>query len=276
MSKLPDITEYTKPLTQELLSSAQNMAEQMNLSSLDGILSMGNNALSNVGEVSSELVSVALETDLDSALDEITKVAKHVTKFSRMLRHGKALSKPNSKERIGDAYDILKIELARVSANLDTNRRSLIRSISLLEDINEQNLHIFQTISVTLEACKYHISQCDLQKMDPNLMHRLEMKLSDLETSKLVCQQTATQIFLLRDSAIALLDRINSINDNIFPLWTTQVALALEISTMTEGKASTASAYSAISEATRSLTDEITTTGKCIADTHKAIVKLKA
>ena len=276
MSKLPDITEYTKPLTQELLSSAQNMAEQMNLSSLDGILSMGNNALSNVGDVSSELVSVALETDLDSALDEITKVAKHVTKFSRMLRHGKALSKPNSKERIGDAYDILKIELARVSANLDTNRRSLIRSISLLEDINEQNLHIFQTISVTLEAGKYHISQCDLQEIDPNLMHRLEMKLSDLETSKLVCQQTATQIFLLRDSAIALLDRINSINDNIFPLWTTQVALALGISTMTEGKASTASAYSAISEATRSLTDEITTTGKCIADTHKAIVKLKA
>ena len=276
MSKLPDITEYTKPLTQELLSSAQNMAEQMNLSSLDGILSMGNNALSNVGNVSSELVSVALETDLDSALDEITKVAKHVTKFSRMLRHGKALSKPNSKERIGDAYDILKIELARVSANLDTNRRSLIRSISLLEDINEQNLHIFQTISVTLEAGKYHISQCDLQKMDSNLMHRLEMKLSDLETSKLVCQQTATQIFLLRDSAIALLDRINSINDNIFPLWTTQVALALGISTMTEGKASTASAYSAISEATRSLTDEITTTGKCIADTHNAIVKLKA
>ena len=276
MSKLPDITEYTKPLTQELLSSAQNMAEQMDLSSLDGILFMGNNALSNVGEVSSELVSVALETDLDSALDEITKVAKHVTKFSRMLRHGKALSKPNSKERIGDAYDILKIELARVSANLDTNRRSLIRSISLLEDINEQNLHIFQTISVTLEAGKYHISQCDLQEMDPNLMHRLEMKLSDLETSKLVCQQTATQIFLLRDSAIALLDRINSINDNIFPLWTTQVALALGISTMTEGKASTASAYSAISEATRSLTDEITTTGKCIADTHKAIVKLKA
>ena len=276
MSKLPDITEYTKPLTQELLSSAQNMAEQMNLSSLDGILSIGNNALSNVGEVSSELVSVALETDLDSALDEITKVAKHVTKFSRMLRHGKALSKPNSKERIGDAYDMLKIELARVSANLDTNRRSLIRSISLLEDINEQNLHIFQTISVTLEAGKYHISQCDLQEMDPNLMHRLEMKLSDLETSKLVCQQTATQIFLLRDSAIALLDRINSINDNIFPLWTTQVALALGISTMTEGKASTASAYSAISEATRSLTDEITTTGKCIADTHKAIVKLKA
>ncbi|MBR5137821.1 MAG: toxic anion resistance protein [Clostridia bacterium] len=276
MSKLPDITEYTKPLTQELLSSAQNMAEQMDLSSLDGILSIGNNALSNVGDVSSELVSVALETDLDSALDEITKVAKHVTKFSRMLRHGKALSKPNSKERIGDAYDILKIELARVSANLDTNRRSLIRSISLLEDINEQNLHIFQTISVTLEACKYHISQCDLQEMDPNLMHRLEMKLSDLETSQLVCQQTATQIFLLRDSAIALLDRINSINDNIFPLWTTQVALALGISTMTEGKASTASAYSAISEATRSLTDEITTTGKCIADTHKAIVILKA
>ena len=272
MSKLLDITEYTKPLTQELLSSAQNMAEQMDLSSLDGILSMGNNALSNVGDVSSELVSVALETDLDSALDEITKVAKHITKFNRMLRHGKALSKPNSKERIGDAYDILKIELARVSANLDTNRRSLIRSISLLEDINEQNLHIFQTISVTLEAGKYHISQCDLQEMDPNLMHRLEMKLSELETSKLVCQQTATQIFLLRDSAIALLDRINSINDNIFPLWTTQVALALGISTMTEGKSSTASAYSAISEATRSLTDEITTTGKCIATAGKCFL----
>ena len=276
MNKTPDLTAYAAPLTTEMLSSARTMAEQMDLSSVEGILSIGSDALSQVSEVSSELVSVALDTDLDSVLSEITSVAKHVTKFSRMLRHGKALSRPKAKERIRDSYYVLKIELTKVAANLDRDRRNLIRSISLLEDTHTINLRLFQDISVAIEAGKYRKAHLAPNEIDPELCRRLDIRLSDLETSRLVCQQTATQIFMLRDSAMALLERINTINDTVFPLWTTQVALALGISTVAENRLSSANAYSAISQATKSLTDEIEFTGKCITDAHTTAIGIKA
>lgn len=277
MNNIPDITVYTDALSPDMLSSARKMAEQLDLSSVEGILSIGSEAVSHINQVSTELVDVALTTDLDSAMGEITRIAKHVTRFGRMLHGGRALSKPRSKDRIKERYDVLKIELTRVAANLDRDRRNLIRSVSLLEETHCLNLRIFQELSVSVEAGRFRQAQLAKQAdADPDLLHRLEIKLSDLETSRVVCRQTATQIFLLRDSAISLLDRINSINDTVIPLWTTQVALALGISTISEGRMSATGAYAAITEATKCLTDEIATTGQCITQAHHAVGDIKA
>lgn len=265
-----DISIYTENLSPDMQNAARIMAEQMDVFSPEGILSMGNEARSRMSSVSTELLDIAIDSDMAPALKQITKVAKQVSRFGSMLRSAKSLARPRAKARLMDSYDLLKVELLRVSGELERDRRNLIRSISLLEDTHRANLEIYQELGVIIEAGNIKLATLHNAPVGyEDHIHRLELKLNDLNTSRMVCRQTAVQIFLLRDSAYSLLDRINSISESVVPLWTTQVALALGVSSISESQLSATGAFNTIADATRTLSQEIASTTKCIAEAGK-------
>ena len=265
-----DISIYTENLSPDMQNAAQIMADQMDVFSPEGILSLGNETRSRMSSVSTELLDIAIDSDMAPALKQITKVAKQVSRFGSMLRSAKSLARPRAKARLMDSYDLLKVELLRVSGELERDRRNLIRSISLLEDTHRANLEIYQELGVIIEAGNIKLAALHTAPVGyEDHIHRLELKLSDLNTSRMVCRQTAVQIFLLRDSAYSLLDRINSISESVVPLWTTQVALALGVSSISESQLSATGAFNTIADATRTLSQEIASTTKCIAEAGK-------
>ncbi len=272
-----DISIYTENLSPDMENAARIMAEQMDVLSPEGILSLGTETRSRMSGVSTELLDIAIETDMVPALKQITRVAKQVSRFGSMLKSAKSLARPRAKARLMDSYDLLKVQLLRVSGELERDRRNLIRSISLLEDTHRANYEIYQELGVIIEAGNIKLEEL---RRNPagyeNHIHRLEIKLGDLNTSRMVCRQTAVQIFLLRDSAYSLLDRINSISESVVPLWTTQVALALGVSRISESQLSATGAFNVIADATRALSQEIDSTTKCIAEAGKNAEQIRS
>lgn len=272
-----DISLYTDDLTPEMRSAAATMSQQLDVTSHEGLFAVGTSARGRMGSVSTGLLEAALDGDFSPVLDDFSQVARHIADFSNSLKGGKALATARGKQKVRDRYDNVRVELLRVTARLDSSRRQLVRTLILLEDSHKSNLAIYQELGVDIEALRLKLEELRLHP-DENegSIRRVEAKLQDMETARMVCRQTAVQIFLLRDSSSSLLDRINTINQSVLPLWTTQVSLALGISSIQGRELSSASAFQAITDATRSLADAVSATRDSLSAASQAAGEVSA
>lgn len=272
-----DISLYTDDLTPEMQAAAVTMSQQLDVASHEGLFSVGNAARSRMSSVSTGLLEAALDGDFSPVLDDFSQVAKHISDFSTSLKGGRSLATARGKAKVRDRYDSVRVELLRVTARLDSSRRQLVRTLMLLEESHTSNLGIYQELGVDIEALRLKLAELQSEPAGNEAhIRRVEAKLTDMETSRMVCRQTAVQIFLLRDSCASLLDRINTINQSVIPLWTTQVSLALGISSIRGRELSSASAFQAITDATSSLADAVAATRDSLSATSKASEDIRA
>ena len=242
-NQLPDISSakascmqiYTQAPSEDQMLEARKLADTLDTDRSDSVLRFGAAIQANMPRISDRLIEISQRDDTAEAALFINKITASIDSFCHIAKPGLFGTTPEKAQKIFDAYRALKIDILRSTASLETSRRSLTRTIILLEQLHVQNLDLYNQLTVAVAAGELKLDDMRVATdacSVPENIDRFEKKLHDLRLSKTVCMQTAVQIFFLKSSCDSLMDRIQSIITTIVPLWETQVSLALGISNM--------------------------------------------
>ena len=148
-------------------------------------------------------------------------------------------------------YNKIEKNVDAIESNLEKNKVTLLKDITLFDTMYDKNLEYFKEISLyiiagerkleelknkTLPAAKAKFEetheQLDAQKIQDleNQINRFEKKIYDLKTTRIISIQMAPQIRLLQNNDAELVEKIQSSITNTIPLWKNQMVLALGIS----------------------------------------------
>ena len=148
-------------------------------------------------------------------------------------------------------YNKIEKNVDAIESNLEKNKVTLLKDITLFDTMYDKNLEYFKEISLyiiagerkleelknkTLPEAKAKFEethdQLDAQKIQDleNQINRFEKKIYDLKTTRIISIQMAPQIRLLQNNDAELVEKIQSSITNTIPLWKNQMVLALGIS----------------------------------------------
>ena len=147
-------------------------------------------------------------------------------------------------------YNKIEKNVDAIESNLEKNKVTLLKDITLFDTMYDKNLEYFKEISLyiiagerkleelknkTLPEAKAKFEethdQLDAQKIQDleNQINRFEKKIYDLKTTRIISIQMAPQIRLLQNNDAELVEKIQSSITNTIPLWKNQMVLALGI-----------------------------------------------
>lgn len=147
-------------------------------------------------------------------------------------------------------YENAETNIKKIERDLQHHRQTLTKDIYVFDQMYEQNLKFYKELTMYIIAGKKALElarntklvdlrekaeitqdQLDVQiyKDYDDACVRFEKRLFDLETTRLVCIQTAPQIRLLQNTDQEVADKLRSNIINTIPLWRNQMVLALGI-----------------------------------------------
>jgi len=147
-------------------------------------------------------------------------------------------------------YDKMSIQLDKIIDELEKARMSLLRDLTLLDNLYEKNLGYLKGLDLFIvageeklkELIEVHQPQLKAkadQTNDPadaqryhdftQLINRFEKKLHDLKLSRMIAIQTAPQVRLIQNGNQTLVEKIQSSILNTIPLWKNQIVIAITI-----------------------------------------------
>lgn len=153
-------------------------------------------------------------------------------------------------DKIRAKYSTVEKDVDKVSDILADHRNTLIRDITLFDELYDTNLNCFKEITMYILAGKKAIEDAKAGKLAElqakaketglaedaqsasdysDLITRFEKKLYDLELTRTVNMQMAPQIRMIQNNDIAMSDKIQTVLTNTIPLWKNQMVIALGI-----------------------------------------------
>lgn len=210
--------------------------------------------LGDVGKIINELV-VELESfdpdESDSFIGKLFKKGKN--KINTMLIK----------------FEDVNANVQRIVNNLESHYVTLTNDIMSLEELAQENKLFFQKLSVYVEAGKLKIeelrqtalpelqqkaqsqNQEDLNNLSEfnDQLVQFEKKVHDLDMTKMISQQMATQIRIVQNANKAMAYKIQSTMTNTIPMWKQQMVIALS----SQHTLSAIEADNAVSEITNEL-----------------------
>lgn len=147
-------------------------------------------------------------------------------------------------------YESAETNIKRIEKDLQQHRQVLTKDIYVFDQMYDQNLKFYKELTMYIIAGKKALEiarnthlvelrnkaeltqdQLDIQyyRDYEDACVRFEKRIFDLETTRLVCIQTAPQIRLLQSSNQEVADKLRSNIINTIPLWRNQMVLALGI-----------------------------------------------
>ena len=145
-------------------------------------------------------------------------------------------------------YDKAQINLDSIVKSLETQQISLMKDISMLDQMYDLNKDYYKEISMYILAGKKKIDQLksiDLPKLTQNARQtgsqeliqeandlekqvgRFEKKIYDLELTRMIAVQTGPQIRMVQNNNVEMVEKIQSTIVNTIPLWKNQMVLAI-------------------------------------------------
>lgn len=212
---------------------AQNKIAKFSDSVLEGVK---NKSTGEIGETLTDLVSEIKNFD-----SNVTKTNNKFLNF--FMGAKKQLTKLITK------YNTIEKNIDTIENNLEKHRIQMLKDIVIFDEMYEKNLEYFNDISLyiiagdkKIEELKIQLNelkkiaeqskeQLDFQKANDmeNVINRLEKKIYDLKTTRIISIQMAPQIRLLQNNEAELIEKIQASINNTIPLWKNQIVLALGI-----------------------------------------------
>jgi len=145
-------------------------------------------------------------------------------------------------------YDKAQINLDSIVKSLETQQISLMKDISMLDQMYDLNKDYYKEISMYILAGKKKIDQLrsiDLPRLTQNAKQtgsqeliqeandlekqvgRFEKKIYDLELTRMIAIQTGPQIRMVQNNNVEMVEKIQSTIVNTIPLWKNQMVLAI-------------------------------------------------
>ncbi|WP_039977141.1 toxic anion resistance protein [Vibrio jasicida] len=184
----------------------------------------------------------AMVSSMDSA--EFSNLGK-TSLLSRLPLVGELF---DSFKKFSASFDSVKSQLEQLSGRLEAQEMKLAHDITQLDTLYDHNLDLLGGLEQYIAAGKYKLNQLT-QNVLPNLLAqseqsgdaldaqkyrdatqavaRLEKRVHNLELTRLAAIQTAPQIRLSQEGNKMLMEDIQDIVHNTFPLWKRQFLIAI-------------------------------------------------
>ena len=194
--------------------------------------------LGEVGDLLANLVAQIKSFDQEVADQNKSGIAKIFTSAKKQL------------DKIVAKYNKIDNNIDLIEKSLDNHKLQMLKDINIFDTMYQKNLDYFKELSLYIIAGERKLEelrnvtlpelqkiaresgeQLDAQKVNDmeNIINRLEKKIYDLKTTRIISIQMAPQIRMLQNNEAELVEKIQGSITNTIPLWKNQMVLALGI-----------------------------------------------
>lgn len=250
--------ELTDTLTSDEKAKAVQLAQTLDMSATDSVLTYGSDAQKNLTDFSQGVLDRVQNQDVGPIGDALTELMGNLSEanpnelipekqgfFARVFRRAQ-----KSIYEVTAKYQKIGAQVDNVAARLDRHKETLLADNKMLDGLFQQNLDFFKQLNVYIAGAEIKLSdvrnrelpaarevaqtsgdQLDAQKVQDLVQfeQRLEKRSNDLKLTRQVALQQAPQIRLIQSTNQVLAEKIQSSISTAIPLWKNQVAIALTL-----------------------------------------------
>ena len=196
----------------------------------DTIRMLGSDAQESMNRASKMLSSIASNDASDKTIDLLECISKNIEKTdktaSRFFKtHGKEIMRNEEAIKLIEDFAVqLQVQRVRLSKNLIVMRRIEQDLQQCLDDL-ENSIKIGEK----LLSSKNDTGKGNNLGLDPSedWFRRLEERIDELKTSKIVALQTLKQIQILQINSRELVRRVGETLTSTIPLWRNQATMGI-------------------------------------------------
>ena len=243
------VTEENKETVQEHANVPIDIMET------NTVLQYGATAQSKVADFSDTALKNVRTKDIDTVGDTLLDLVSQLRNFEVDDKNDNFFTKifkksSNSINDVKAKYDSANSNVDKIVKILENHQITLMKDISLLDQLYEKNLLNFKELTMyilagykRLDEIKKNDLPAALKKAEETglpedaqaandlseAINRFEKKLHDLELTRMVSIQMAPQIRLVQNNDTLMTEKIQSTLVNTIPLWKSQMLIALGI-----------------------------------------------
>ncbi|MBQ1787684.1 MAG: toxic anion resistance protein [Erysipelotrichaceae bacterium] len=254
-----DVVGYSKlddsGLSAEEKQMVEEFSKKIDITETNSILQYGATAQNKVADFSETALKNVKTKDIDEIGDTLLDLVSQLKNFEIDEKNDNFFVKLFKKgsNQISDVkakYDSASTNVDKIVKILENHQITLMKDISLLDQLYEKNLVNFKELTMyilagykRLEDIKANDLQAALKKAEESglpedaqaandlseAINRFEKKLHDLELTRMVSIQMAPQIRLVQNNDTLMTEKIQSTIVNTIPLWKSQMLIAMGI-----------------------------------------------
>ena len=254
-----DVVGYAKlddsSLTEDEKKMVDDFAKQIDIMETNTVLQYGATAQSKVADFSDTALKNVRTKDIDTVGDTLLDLVSQLRNFEVDDKNDNFFTKifkksSNSINDVKAKYDSANSNVDKIVKILENHQITLMKDISLLDQLYEKNLLNFKELTMyilagykRLDEIKKNDLPAVLKKAEETglpedaqaandlseAINRFEKKLHDLELTRMVSIQMAPQIRLVQNNDTLMTEKIQSTLVNTIPLWKSQMLIALGI-----------------------------------------------
>ena len=229
-----------------------SFAKQIDLTNNNMILQYGAGAQKKMADFSEGALENVRTKDLGQTGDMITDLIGELRGFDAAADEkgflGFFRKKSAKVSALKAKYDKAEVNVERIAGELEKHQITLLKDVSMLDKMYEENLLYFKQLTMyilagkkkleteratTLPALVRKAEQSglpeDAQKARDfaDMCTRFEKKIYDLELTRNISIQMAPQIRLIQNNDTMMVEKIQTTIVNTIPLWKSQMVIAL-------------------------------------------------
>jgi len=246
---------YDSSLTEDEKKMVDDFAKQIDIMETNTVLQYGATAQSKVADFSDTALKNVRTKDIDTVGDTLLDLVSQLRNFEVDDKNDNFFTKifkksSNSINDVKAKYDSANSNVDKIVKILENHQITLMKDISLLDQLYEKNLLNFKELTMyilagykRLDEIKKNDLPAALKKAEETglpedaqaandlseAINRFEKKLHDLELTRMVSIQMAPQIRLVQNNDTLMTEKIQSTLVNTIPLWKSQMLIALGI-----------------------------------------------
>lgn len=248
-------------------------AKQIDIRNMDQIMKYGSTAQkksANFSEAALKGVRTKDFGEIGALLADLTTEVRGFGDTDKKGFLGLFQKGRNKVEAMKVKYSESEVNINKIEKALETHQFTLLKDISMMGKLYEENKLYFKELSMYIAAGKKKLEEVrenDLVALQEKaaasglpedaqeakdlaaMCDRFEKKITDLELTRAITLQTAPQIRLVQEDDAMMAEKIQSTINNTIPLWKNQMVLALGVSHAAEA----AKAQKLVSDATNEM-----------------------
>ena len=242
-------------LSEEEKKMVDDFSKQIDIMETNSILQYGATAQSKVADFSDTALKNVRTKDIDDIGDTLLDLVSELRSFDVDEKNDSFFAKlfkksANSIQDVKSKYDSANTNVDKIVKILENHQITLMKDISLLDQLYEKNLINFKELTMYILAGYKRLEEVKEKDLKEALakaeetglpedaqaandlseaINRFEKKLHDLELTRMVSVQMAPQIRLVQNNDTLMTEKIQSTLVNTIPLWKSQMLIALGI-----------------------------------------------
>ena len=258
MIETQSVDRLINRLPEERQKQARELAEQIDVTNIQSVMSYGAAAQQKLSEFSHAMLNQVQNQDTGEIGDSLNDLmfrlneanpedlrAEDNNVFKKIFgRVRKSIYEMTAK------YQKIGAQIDKISVKLDKEKNGLINDNIMLEQLYQKNKDYFDALNIYIAAGELKIdelsstfipeaiktaesssNQMDVQIVNDlnQFLDRLEKRTYDLKLARQMTIQQAPQIRLIQNTNQALAEKIQSSINTAIPLWKNQIAIALTL-----------------------------------------------